>query len=83
MSTMIAEIYDAFKDAGVNDEKAKAAAKAVAEYDNRFNRVDNELAVIKAEIVAAKSEVTVIKWLMGISIALTISILSLLLKQAL
>jgi hypothetical protein len=80
---MIAEIYDAFKDAGVNDEKAKAAAKAVAEYDNRFNRVDNELAVIKAEIVAAKSEVTVIKWLMGISIALTISILSLLLKQAL
>lgn len=83
MSTMIAEIYEAFMDAGVTEEKAKAAAKAVAEYDNRFNKVDNELAIIKAEIISAKSEVVVIKWLVGISIALTISILSLLLKQAL
>jgi hypothetical protein len=80
---MIAEIYEAFMDAGVTEEKAKAAAKAVAEYDNRFNKVDNELAIIKAEIISAKSEVVVIKWLVGISIALTISILSLLLKQAL
>jgi hypothetical protein len=39
MSTMIAELYDALKDAGASDEKAKAAAIALADYRNRFDRL--------------------------------------------
>ena len=47
MSTMITELYDALKDAGASEEKAKAAAKAMADYDSRFNKVDAELLAIK------------------------------------
>lgn len=32
MTTMIAEVYEALKDAGASDEKAKAAAEVLAEY---------------------------------------------------
>jgi hypothetical protein len=46
MSTMITELYDARRDAGAFEEKAKAAAKAKADYDSRFNKVDAELLVI-------------------------------------
>ena len=40
MSTMIAELYDALKDAGASEEKARAAAKTMADYDSRFNKID-------------------------------------------
>ena len=60
MSTMLAEVYDAFKEAGVSDDKARAAATAVAAYENRFQRIEVDLAVIK--------------WMVGASIALTVSL---------
>jgi hypothetical protein len=62
MSTMITEVYDAFIAAGAPEEKAKAAARALADYDSRFNRVDQELALIKAEIM-------VLKWMLGFVLA--------------
>jgi hypothetical protein len=62
MSTMITEVYDAFIAAGAPEDKAKAAARALADYDSRFNRVDQELALIKAEIV-------VLKWMLGFVLA--------------
>lgn len=36
MSTMIAELYDALKEAGASEEKARAVAKTMADYDSRF-----------------------------------------------
>lgn len=47
MSTMITEVYEAFISAGADDEKAKAAARALADYESRFNRIDNDLQVLK------------------------------------
>lgn len=47
MSTMITEVYDAFISAGADDEKAKAAASALADYESRFNRVDSDLRILK------------------------------------
>ena len=58
MSTMIAELYDALKDAGASEEKARAAAKTMADYDSRFNKIDQDLSLIKAEI-------TILKWMLG------------------
>jgi hypothetical protein len=46
MGTMITELYDALRDAGASEEKAKAAATAMANYDSRFNKVDAESLVI-------------------------------------
>ena len=47
MSVMIAELYDALKEAGASEEKARAAAKTMADYENRFNKMDAELQLMK------------------------------------
>ena len=59
---MIAELYDALKDAGASEEKARAAAKTMAEYDSRFNKIDQDLSLIKAEI-------TILKWMLCFLVA--------------
>jgi hypothetical protein len=67
MSTMITEVYEAFISAGAPEDKAKAAAKAVAEHDSRFNRIDSDLALVKAEMV-------VLKWMLGFVLAGVVSL---------
>ncbi len=61
MTTMIAEVYDAFKDAGANDDKARAAAQAIADYQK--------------DITDIKSELKLHRWMLGTAIALNIAIL--------
>jgi len=51
---MIFEVYDALKEAGTSEEKASSAAKAIADYEGRFNNIDSELKVIKAELKLVK-----------------------------
>lgn len=47
MATLLVELYDALRDAGASEEKARAAAAAIADYDNRFNKVEADLLVLK------------------------------------
>jgi len=47
MDTMISEVYDALKEAGASEEKARKAAEAVASYKNRFARIETDLALLK------------------------------------
>ncbi|MBI5918422.1 MAG: integrase [Nitrosomonadales bacterium] len=73
---MIIEVYDAFKSAGASDEKAQAAAKALADYDSRFNKIDGSLEALRAEV-------TGLRWMMGITVALNISIIGLIVNNLL
>lgn len=50
MSTMISEVYDALKEAGASEEKARKAAEALASYENRFTRIESDLAVLKGMV---------------------------------
>lgn len=43
MSTMISEVYDALKEAGASEEKARKAAETSAGYENRFASVELKL----------------------------------------
>ena len=61
MTTMISEVYDAFKDAGTEDTKARAAAQAIADYQRDISEV--------------KSELKLHRWMLGTAIALNIAIL--------
>jgi DNA integrity scanning protein DisA with diadenylate cyclase activity len=61
VSTMIFEVYDALKDAGATEEKAKKAAESLANYESRFNKVESEL--------------TLLKWMVGFNIGLSVAIL--------
>jgi septal ring factor EnvC (AmiA/AmiB activator) len=43
MSTMLVEIYDALKEAGASEEKARAAAASLTGRDDRLDRVERRL----------------------------------------
>jgi hypothetical protein len=56
MALLLDSLYDALKAAGASEEQAKAAARDVAGYDNRLNRVERDLGILK--------------WLAGVVIAI-------------
>jgi hypothetical protein len=66
---MISEVYDAFIAAGTPEDKARKAAETLANYDNRFSRIDG--AILKVE-----SELLLLKWMVGFAIALNVAILA-------
>ena len=68
MSTMISEVYDALKEAGASEEKARKAAEAIASTENRFSRIEGEL-------IAIRGEQNLLKWMIGFNLAMTIAIL--------
>ncbi len=47
MGIMIVEVYEALKEAGASEEKAKAAAESLANYENRFAKIEADLLVLK------------------------------------
>jgi hypothetical protein len=57
---MITELYDALKDAGADEEKARKAAETVASYENRFAKIETDLAILK--------------WMVGFNLAATIAL---------
>lgn len=61
MSTMIFEVYDVLKEAGASEEKARAAAEAVASYEHRFSKIEADLLLLK--------------WMVGFNLALSAGIL--------
>ncbi len=40
MTTMISEVYEAFKEANVSDASARRASEAIAAYEARFASID-------------------------------------------
>ena len=68
MATMISEVYDALKEAGASDDKARRAAEAVASYDNRLAKMDSDLGLLK--------------WMVGVNVALSVAIIARLFMSA-
>ena len=50
MTTMIAELYDALKEAGASEEKAIAAAKSIADYENHFVLIESKIDRFKTDL---------------------------------
>ena len=59
---MVVEIYDALIEAGASESKARAAASTLDNCESRFNKIESEL--------------TLLKWMVGLNIGLTITIVS-------
>lgn len=92
MSTMLVEVYDALKEAGTSEEKARAAATSLTarderrfnEIDQRFQRLEEKVAALDAKVIALAQDVAVIraelgpvKWMHGITLS---GVLALLIK---
>jgi hypothetical protein len=58
----------AFIAAGAPEDKARKAAETLANYDDRFSRLDG--AVLKVQ-----SELVLLRWMVGFAIALNVAIL--------
>ena len=65
MATMISEVYDAFRAAGVPEEKARAAAEALSA----------ENLASKQDIMRMEKEQAVHRWMLGFNLAFTMAIL--------
>ena len=61
MSMMVADLYDALKDAGAKEKLARGAAEAVANYDK--------------DISELKSDMKLVKWMIGFNMAMTATIM--------
>ena len=64
---MVAELYDALREAGASEDKARKAAETAASNENRFSKLETEL--------------TVIKWMLGVNIAICIILLMMALRH--
>ena len=49
MAVMLAKTYEALKDAGASDEKAREAAEEIAGFENRSASIENRL--IRVEVL--------------------------------
>ena len=61
MTAMIREVYEALKEAGASEEKAAKAAEAIASHENRFNKMETDLALSK--------------WMVGFNLAVSVAVL--------
>jgi hypothetical protein len=67
MTTLIVELYDALIAAGAPEDKARKAAETVASHENRFQKIETDLAVLK--------------WMTGFGLALSVAIVMMLLRR--
>jgi len=58
---IIEEIYDALIEAGASEEKARAAARAMTNYETRISKIE--------------SDINLLKWMVGFNLAMTVAIL--------
>lgn len=61
MTTMITELYDALKEAGAGEDKARKAAETVAAYENRFSKIESDLGILK--------------WMVGFNLACAVALI--------
>ena len=83
MSNIVVELYDALKEAGVSEEKARAAAavQALAEsHDESWRRnVDSRFATIEGRLAAIEGQLVFLRWAMTIYATFTTAMLAVIL----
>ncbi|MCQ8119010.1 hypothetical protein [Methylomonas rosea] len=74
MATMIAEVYEALKEAGVSESKAIKAAEAIQQLSkgNHLHFVQEQM--LKDQMYA-KGEFKLLKWMIGFNLAFTMAML--------
>ena len=72
MARSIAEVYDALKSAGADEDKARAASPVSS---NSMRAWIGSMPELEARVTKLETEVAVLKWMIGANIALTILVL--------
>ena len=79
MTTMLIELYDALREAGASDEKARAAAESlvldrhrlerIEEQTSKLPKIEGDIARLDRELAVVKAQIDLLKWMNGIVIA--------------
>ncbi len=77
MSLIVAEVYDAFRTAGVPEEQARRAAEACTVTDTRFDKLEARMEKLETRMVKVERDLAVLKWMVAATFA---GVLSLVLK---
>ncbi len=79
MTTMISEVYDAFRSAGADEDKARAAAQAIADYQRNISELKTELKQDISELRTAISELKsgqrLMQWMLAFNLAMNVAIM--------
>jgi hypothetical protein len=85
MVTLNIDLYDALKEAKVSEEKARAAATAVADVartaaehsdvKSDVKQVKSDVQDLKVQFQDLKGRVNLLQWMMGFNLALTTAVL--------
>lgn len=65
---LIEELYDALIEAGASEEKARAASRAIASYESRFAKMDNDFIEIRGTL-------RLHSWMLTTAIAMLVALL--------
>jgi hypothetical protein len=81
MALMLGQLYDALRAGNVPDDKARAAAEEVANYEGELSRLRPEMGERFREagerIGRVESDLRLLKWMNGFLIALVIGVFAL------
>jgi hypothetical protein len=70
---MIEELYDALREAGVSEEKARGASKAVADFRESIHGIQLEVLRLRTDLTAEmheiRSTVRLLTWMTGTVLA--------------
>ena len=75
---MLAEVYDAFKSAGVPEDQARAAATAVAgqpDFEARLDRLETRLDRLDQRVGKLETDVGILRWMVGFTLAFQVATL--------
>ena len=79
MAAMLAEVYDAFLEAGASPDKARKAAEAVAAYESRAATLKQESAAefadMKQRLTKVDGDLSLLKWMVGANTAFVLAVL--------
>ena len=78
MTAMIAEVYDALKSAGAGEDKARAAAEAVATHQRETTDLREDMRTGFADV---RGELKLVKWMLGFNLALSVAIVIILFRM--
>jgi outer membrane murein-binding lipoprotein Lpp len=59
---MLVEIYDALKEAGASEEKARAAATSLTGRSGRLDQVEADLGALRVDVATLRSDVESLKF---------------------
>jgi hypothetical protein len=68
MATMVSEVYDALREAGASEEKARKAAEVLASYDSQF-------AAVRTDIADLRGSLRLVQAMLGLNLTLTAGVL--------